>query len=363
MNVLVDIGHPAHVHLAKETIKELKADGHNVIITTKDIPIAKRLLEAEGLEYIVLGEKGNSVFSKVVKQMLFDLKVWWVAVRNHVDVGIGTSFSIPRASVFCRMASINFDDDDDEVEPTAVKYAHPFSDARLVPSALVGHKKSPKAIFYDGSHELAYLHPNRFSPDSSVLERAGLKPDERFFIMRFVSFKAYHDVEQGGITYEQKKALVELLEPYGRVIITSEKPIEDEFEKYRLPVPPEDIHSLMSYASMFVGDSQTMTSEAAILGVPALKCNSFAGRLSFPNMLENEYQLCYAYQPSDFDKFYAHIKELLQMDGLKELWSERRQKFLDETIDVTSFFTWFIENYPESKQIMKENPDYQYRFK
>jgi hypothetical protein len=36
---------------------------------------------------------------------------------------------------------------------------------------------------------------------------------------------------------------------------------------------------------------------------------------------------------------------------------------LSEKIDVTAFFTWFIENYPESQRIMQENPDYQRHFK
>jgi len=36
---------------------------------------------------------------------------------------------------------------------------------------------------------------------------------------------------------------------------------------------------------------------------------------------------------------------------------------LADKINVTSFLTWFIDNYPESKKIMKENPDYQYKFR
>jgi hypothetical protein len=36
---------------------------------------------------------------------------------------------------------------------------------------------------------------------------------------------------------------------------------------------------------------------------------------------------------------------------------------LSKQIDVTAFLVWFIENYPESAQIMKKDPDYQLRFK
>lgn len=365
MNVLVDIGHPAHVHLMKHCIKELLDHGHLVIVTTKDVPIIKRLLDFYDINYTVLGTKGKGVVSKIVKQIGFDFKVWRIAVGNHVNIATGTSMTIPRVSKFCKMKSINMDDDDDEVQPIAVKYSHPFSDVRLTPMAIREHRRSSHALFYHGIHELAYLHPNRFTPDPLVLEHAGLKSGERFFIMRFVAFNAYHDVGASGVSIENQRRLIALLKPYGRVIITSEKELLPEFEPYRLPVPPEEIHSLMAYCSLFVGDSQTMTSEAAILGVPALKCNTFAGRLSVPNELEQKYGLCYAYQPCDFDKLYAHIEQLLAKDPelLKQEWWEKRKRFLDEHIDVTAFFTWFIENYPESQKIMKENPDYQYRFK
>ena len=259
------------------------------------------------------------------------------------------------------MRSFVFDDDDDVAEPLVVKYAHPYSNAVFTPSVI--RRQTKNAVYYDGCHELSYLHPNHFIPDVSVLEKASLKFGEKFFVLRFVAFKGHHDVGQVGVSLEQKRRIVNLLTQYGRVIITSEREIEPEFEQYRLPVPPEDIHSLMYYATMFIGDSQTMTSEAAIMGVPALKCNTFAGKLSVPNELEQKYGLCYAYHPNDFEKFYDHIDRLLKQPGLKEEWMKKRQKFLSDKIDPTSFFTWFIENYPESKRIMKDNPDYQYIFR
>jgi hypothetical protein len=36
---------------------------------------------------------------------------------------------------------------------------------------------------------------------------------------------------------------------------------------------------------------------------------------------------------------------------------------LKKKIDGTSILVWFIENYPKSKFIMKENPDFQYNFR
>ena len=114
---------------------------------------------------------------------------------------------------------------------------------------------------------------------------------------------------------------------------------------------------------MFVGDSQTMTSEAALLGTPALKCNTFSGKLSVPNELEKRYGLCYAFKPNEFDRLIDKIKELLNVKDIRQKWKEKLNRFIREKIDVTAFLAWFIENYPYSVKIMRETPEYQYKFK
>ena len=47
MNILIDIAHPAHVHLTRNTYFELTAKGHKVIVTVKDIPSAIQLLDRQ----------------------------------------------------------------------------------------------------------------------------------------------------------------------------------------------------------------------------------------------------------------------------------------------------------------------------
>lgn len=361
MKALIDICHPGHVHLLKNISAELKSHGHQLFYSVRDMPVAKRLMDYYDMPYVDLGKKKDSLWGKAQTVLHQDREILKLVCEHKITIGLSSSIVLPHVSKLSRMKAFFFDDDDDFVEPLVVKYGHPFAKVVFTPDSI--QRKTPHAVYYAGTHELAYLHPNRFTPDESVLAKAGLQKGERFFIMRFVAFKGHHDVNQGGLSLEQKKKILELLKPYGRVIITSERAVEPEFEPYRLPVPPEEIHSLMYYSSMFVGDSQTMTSEAAILGVPALKCNTFAGKLSVPNELENKYGLCYAYQPEEFDRFYEHVKTLAENPVSKLEWQTKKEKFLADKIDCTAFFTWFIENYPESKRIMKENPGYQYNFK
>lgn len=346
MNLLVDIGHPAHVHLFYPLSKELSEQGHRLFYSVRDIPVAIRLMEHYGMTpYLNLGGKHDNLVGKAQSVLHQDIQLLKFVRKHHIDLGISSGLVLSHVSRITRMKSFMFDDDDDAAEPLIVKYGHPLSDVVFTPDCI--HRKTKQAVYYAGTHELAYLHPKRFSPNPSVLQRAGIQKGERFFIMRFVALKGHHDVGQQGLTLEQKKALVKLLEPHGRVIITAERAIEPEFEQYRLPVPPEDIHSLMAYSSLFLGDSQTMTSEAAVLGVPALKCNTFAGRLSVPNMLEERFDLCYAYQPSQFDKMYRHVEQLLTRnpEELKKEWHSKQQRMLTELIDPTEFFVNYIESY------------------
>lgn len=364
MNILFDIGHPGHVHLFKNLSKQLERDGHTVYYSVRDVPVAIKLMDVYGMPYLYLGKKATSILGKAWRTFLIDIRLYFFVIKHKIDIGISSGISLPHVSRLTKMKAFIFGDDDDEVAALAVKYGFPFTEAVLSPSALApDHRKTPKAVFYSGYHELAYLHPNVFSPDASVLDRMGISKDERYFVLRFVALNAYHDVGQQGISFDQKKQLIGLLSQYGRVIITSEKTIEPEFEQYKLSVPAEDMHSVMYYASMYIGDSQTMASEAAVLGVPSLRCNTFVGRIAYLEEEEHKYGLTYGFTPDHFDALMDKLRELLDTPNLKKVWSEKRNVMLNDKIDVSAFFTWFIENYPASRTIMIENPDYQYRFK
>jgi predicted glycosyltransferase len=276
---------------------------------------------------------------------------------------MGTSITVAHVSKLTKMCSVIFDDDDDQVEPLFTYFAHPFSDYLLSPDVLKNKRRKKSTIYYSGYHELAYLHPKRFSPDPEVLRESGLKTGEMFFILRFNAFKAHHDVGISGLSLEDKRRLITTLTEKGKVFITMERELEPEFEKYRLKISPEKIHSLIYYATMLIGDSQTMTSEAAVLGTPAIRCNSFVGRISYLEEEEHLYGLTFGFLPDQTDAMFAKIDELLAMPYLKDEWQRRCTKMLSDKIDVTAFMVWFVENLPESAKILREDASYQYRFK
>ncbi|MBQ7210877.1 MAG: hypothetical protein IJS05_08305 [Paludibacteraceae bacterium] len=222
-----------------------------------------------------------------------------------------------------------------------------------------------KTIHYHGFQKLAYLHPNQFSPNCDVVRRYNIDPQSPYFIFRFASLKAHHDDGVHGISTDVAQRLIDMLSPYGRIFITSERELEPQFEQYRLQISPLDIHHVMAFATLYIGDSQSMAVEAAMLGVPSLRFNDFVGekKIGVMEELEQVYGLTYGISSHEPQKLFAKITELLSIPNLKQEWQRRRDSMLADKIDVTAFFTWFVENYPESAKVMRNNPDYQWRFR
>ncbi|MDY0319917.1 MAG: DUF354 domain-containing protein [Candidatus Cloacimonadaceae bacterium] len=344
MKILIDVGHPAQVHYYSALYKFLK-DDHSFIFTCRDQQIVADLLKYYGIPYIVIGEKGTGLKQKALKQLNFTKTLHNLIKSHEIDLAFGVSSVL--ASKGSKAKSIVFCDDDREAIKLISKTILPFADTIISPDSL-SHEGSPKTVYYPGSHELSYLHPNRYQPDPVVLQNYGLREEEVYFILRLTAFKAYHDHGNHGLTTVQKKDLVERLSQYGRVYITSETPIDGEFEKYRIPVKVHEMHSFLAYASMLVSDSQTMTSEAAVLGVPSFRCNTFAGRLSVLEEEEKRYGLTVGFKPWQFNWMIDAITKHLQRRADRTEWYMKRDMFIRDKIDVTPFWASLINDYPKS---------------
>jgi predicted glycosyltransferase len=135
---------------------------------------------------------------------------------------------------------------------------------------------------------------------------------------------------------------------YARVFISPEAKLPEDLEQYKLSIPFERIHHALYYAHLLVSDAQTMTTEAAILGTPAIRCNSFVGPDDMGNFveLEQKYDMIYSFREAD--KARRKAMELIQQPNLKENWAKKRERLLADKIDVNKYMLEFIENYPES---------------
>jgi predicted glycosyltransferase len=357
MKILIDINHPAHVHYFKNMIKIMKAEGHDFLVISRNKEIEHYLLKQEHIPFVSRGEGSNSFKGKFI--YFFYAIYFLVKQVKRFKPDIVISFGTPYPAIAAWLLgkphiSIN----DTEHAKMHHYLTDPFSKAILTPSCYNKNLGS-KQIRFNGYMELCYLHPNYFKPDKSVLKMLKVNDNERFVIIRFVSWNAAHDVGQIGLTLEAKHLMVKELSKYAKVFISSESKLPEDLEPYKLSIPPEKIHDVLAFATLFIGEGATMASECACLGTPAIYVNSL--EVGYCTEEENKYQLVYGFRNSVgvIDKALA----LLTKNSSKTTYVRRKLTMLNEKIDPTAFFTWFFEDYPNSLKTMKKNPDYQNNFR
>ena len=347
MRILVYLGHPAHFHNYKNTIAALKEHGHEVEVLIKKKDILEDLLRNAGIPYHNILEEGRKdsktgIFLGIVK------RAWRLnkfCNRFHPDILTGSSVENSWIGPLRGLPVINIGEDDADVVPNYAKLTYPGASVILCPESCDCGKWNGKAVKYPGYQELGYLHPENFTPDRSVVEKY-FSTDTPYFLMRFSGLNAHHDVGIRGISNAIAARLIDLLKPHGRIYITSERSLAPEFEPYRIAINPLDIHHVMAFADLYLGDSQTMAAEAGVLGVPFVRFNDFVGKIGYLNELENKYQLGFGTTPDHEDALYETVERRLAMPDRKATFQERRKRMLDASVNFARFLTDYIENYP-----------------
>jgi len=364
MKILFYLHHPAHFHLFRNVIDNLKKAHHKIIVLATNKDILEELLVKQGVEhkFVIRTGRKNTKLSMAIRLFKQDFHLLKCCLKKKPDLLVGTSAANAHVGKLLNIPSILLNEDDIQVVPAVGRLAYPYTKVILTPNTCNVGKFTQKTCTYSGYHELAYLHPNNFIPKIDIAKKY-ISLEKPYFILRLAKLGAHHDKDINGISDEIAKSLIDLLSQFGSVYITSERRLIGSFEPFRIQINPIDMHHVMAYAKIYIGDSQTMAAEAGVLGVPFIRFNDFVGRISYLDELENKYQLGFGIKTSEEEKLLSTIKELLKITNLKELYQERRQKMLSEKIDYAAFLTWFISNYPYSVDTMKKTPDYQYKFK
>ncbi len=356
MRIQIDIAHPAHIHYFRNFAAIFKSKGHQVLFTLRDKGIIHYLAGKYELDYKIRSRNSST---KIAYAMSSIRAIWEIAREFKPDLflDMGTVFASPVAK-FLRKPYLAFDDTETSFRTRALHM--PFTDIILTPDAFeidLGKKQ----IRFNGFMELMYLHKNYYHPDTSVLKMLGVASNEKYAILRFVSWEAHHDKGLLGFSLENKIKVVKTLSKYAKVFISSEKKLPHDLQSFSLNIPPEKIHDALAFSALFLGEGATMATESNLLGTPAIYLNEHW--LGCTNLLRSSGML-FSYKENQYAQNMAIAKgvELLKSDNKTE-WLKRRDKILADKIDVTAFLVWFVENYPDSAQTMRKDPNYQWRFK
>lgn len=339
MRVLIDILHPAHVHFFRNFAAEMGERGHEVCITARDKDRSVDLLRAYGLDYQEISQQKSGGAGLALEMLQRTPRLMGImrSFRPDVMTGImGPSIALAGALRPRRVPSVVFYDTEFAVQTN--RFVYPLAYSVCTPDCYTG-KVPGRHPVYPGYHELAYLHPNRFTPDPAVLAEFGVTPDESFSLVRFVSWQAVHDRQERGLTLAQKKHLIDVLGKAGRVLVSSEAPLPDELAPLAVRGPVEKIHHLLARARVVVGESATMSSEAAVLGVPAVFIAT-TGR-GYTDDEERRYGLVRHFTEDDYDSATAALEQILAEPA--KTWQDARARLLAEKIDVTGWMVSYFE--------------------
>lgn len=361
MRMVFDVGHPAHVHHFKNVIRKLSKKNHKIMLLSRDKDVAFELLSAYKLDYVAVGKNYKNLIKKAVNQLMINLKTLKICMKFKPDILVGrASPNLAFASLILSIPFISFSDT--EHARINLIFSFPFAKTIVTPSCFM-KDLGKKNIRINSYFELAYLHQNYFKPDPNILNLLDVEKNEKYVIMRFISWNASHDIGYKGLSSEMKIKIVKELSKYTKVFISSEEELPYDLKKYQIKIPPERMHDVLYYATLLYGESATMASECAVLGTPAIYLDN-VGR-GYTNEQEKKYELVFNFTESLIDQELSLKKgiELLNTPNLKREWQKRRQKMISEKIDITAFIVWLIENYPASVKIVKNNPGYQFNFK
>ena len=363
MQLLFDLNHPAHFHLFKYVIKGL-SEQHEILVTAKKKDVLHDLLLKNGLTFKLLEtkERRKGLFYSALSQIKRDYKLLSVVKKFKPDLLIGTSISITHVGKWKSIPSLYFGEDGYKAVPLSYRIGYPFASYIVAPSIPSVGKYAYKQISYNGYHELAYLNQENFIPDKGIFSELGLEYGDRYTIIRFSALIAHHDTNIKGMNSSFVERLIHLMNKYGKVFITTEKELDKKFNSYRLSISADRIHHAIYYADAYVGDSQTMAAEAAVLGTPSFRISDFVGILKYLDELEEKYQLTHGYLSTEADLALPLIEKVLNSNDIRNDYRIRANEMFKDKINVRDFFTWLISNFPESIKTLESNSDYSNNF-
>lgn len=339
MKYIFELNHPKHYYQFKYVMHLLQKDGHNILVLARDKDVLLKVLQEEGVPYEIFGLHKKKMIEKILGSFSL-LRCYSKIVKKYrpdVVVSKASLFGVLMAKKY-KAKSVIFPDS--EVVALTNKYVVPRCTKVVTPENFTLDYGN-RHIRVKGVFEDCYLSPSVFHPDEKVISENSLK--KPYVVFRFVGWYANHDVNNSGFTLEEKIKLVRIVEPHMTVYISSEKELPEELKEYKLPTPASAIHSVLAFADLYLGDSQTMATEAALLGTPAIRSNSFVGENDMSNfkMLENKYGLLR--NIASFDEVLKTVQEFSETSRKSE-WMQKKEAYYASVGDINKEIVTILEN-------------------
>jgi len=337
MNILFDINHPADVHFFKFTMEKLKRDGHEIFITARDKDVVLSLLHELELPFTKLSTSKGGLVNLAIEMLLKDIRLLSYFIRNKIDLAVAfTGTCTSQVGWLLRTPRLVFYDNDEAKLQNLLTY--PFATKIFTPDCYP-HDLGKKHERFSGIKELAYLHPDYFQPDKNVYTKLGIEQKDKYIIIRTVAWQASHDRGQSGLSKDNIRKLIKLFSDKYKIFIIPEAKIDPEFEEYLLPTTPNDIHHVLAFSDLFIGEGATMACECACLGTPSIYVNTL--NPSHVVELEKVGLINYAANGNKVVKLATSILR----NSEKIEWNQKTGNYISSNNNITTFIYNKINEY------------------
>jgi len=283
MKYIFELNHPKHYHQFKYIICQLKVD-HEVIIIAREKEVLFNLLDENKVEYIrFTHSKSGSIFKKIWCHLFSLRKLQRIVIRFKPNYFLSKASASTIFVKIFRPSCKTVIFPDSEVVWLTNTIVSKFAN-RIITPEVFQRDFGKKHIRIPGIFENSYLAPNYYKIEHINIQKYGYDVDRRTVFIRFVGWKANHDISHFGFNEMEKEELINLFERHKfNIIISAETYLPDCIKKYLNPFPTSIIHSVLKVCNFYVGDSQTMASESALLGLKSFRYNSFVGESDMSN--------------------------------------------------------------------------------
>jgi len=366
MRLLIEAHHPAHIHFFKHAIRIWQARGDRVLLLGRDRDVMKRLLAAyDWIPSEIISSTGQSNRFPLREMLQRQLAVARAVRSFQPSLVLSLMGSYTQASRLLGVPNIVFTDS--EFQTFNHRIAHPFATHIYTPSCF-WKTLGPKQRRYAGYHELAFLHPQRFTAQRSVLERlsvnrlssttetgearttvAGARPAQHpapgeYVVVRTSAWNTLHDIGQSGLGAHFDSLMALLLPRYSVYLVPEGGQLGAQWAPYRLTVPPEEYHDVLGFAALVITEGASTASEAACLGVPAVYVNTT--RRGYLEDQERRYQLVSNF--TDPEAAMRKIRELVAAPPAARDLERARQQLISEHVDVTDYLVSELDRFADA---------------
>ena len=330
MRILIETHHPSDIHFFKFAVREWRARGNDVLLLGRDRDVMRALLSAYDFipHRILSSERRDNRFP------LAEMLERQVGVARSIrsfrpDVVLSLMGSYAQSAFVFRVPNLVFTDS--EHQSFNHRIAHPFATRIYTPECFEKDLGS-KQRRYRGYHELAFLHPKRYSPDARILTEIGVET-RGYVVIRTSAWNTLHDIGKYGLGARLAESVRELSTRARVLIVPEGGQLPPALESLRLRTPPDRYHDVLAFARLVVSEGASTASEAVCLGVPTVYLNP--SQLGYLRDQERRYGL--VYNTTDPDAAMRRALALLEAPFDGPRWEAARRRLIEDHVDVTDY--------------------------